>query len=122
MWQKITIDYAWKTPQVMNLISAVIGALIGGISVRLAQRTEHRVIMRGAARALLLEMLVNCLAIKAFVITVAQNPNLIIGPGVFPKVVRNTFDQHLPLIARLLQFVDLRKVARPYAAEGYGSD
>ena len=93
----------------MNLISAVVGALIGGVSVWIAQRREHRVTMQGAARALLLEMLVNCHAIKAFVTTVAQNPSMTIGPGIFPKVIRNTFDQHLPL------------VARPYTAEGYGS-
>jgi len=105
----------------MNLISAVVGALIGGVSVWIAQRREHRVTMQGAARALLLEMLVNCHAIKAFVTTVAQNPSMTIGPGIFPKVIRNTFDQHLPLVARLLQFDDLRRVARPYTAEGYGS-
>jgi hypothetical protein len=121
MWQKITIDWGWAAPQVMNLISGVIGALIGGVSVWTTQRREHRVTMRGAARALLIEMLVNCHAIKAFVTTVGQNPSMVIGPGIFPKVIRNTFDQHLPLVARLLRFDDLRRVAQPYTAEGYGS-
>jgi hypothetical protein len=51
--------------------------------------------------------------------TVAQNPGTTIGPGIFPKITRYTFDEDLPLIANLLGFDDLRKVARPYSV-GYG--
>lgn len=101
------------------LVQTLLGALIGGVSVWLAQKREHRIAMRGAGRALAVELLNNCYGIKAFAITVAQNPEKTIGPGIFPKIARNTFDQDLPLIASLLRFDDLRRVARPYSV-GYG--
>ncbi len=101
------------------LVQTLLGALIGGVAVWLAQKREQRVAMRGAGRALAMELLDNCYAIKAFAITVAQNPGRTIGPGILPKITRNTFDQDLPLIASLLRFDDLRRVARPYSL-GYG--
>jgi len=101
------------------LAQTVLGALIGGVSVWLMQKREQRIARRGAGRALTVELLNNCYAIKAFAITVAQNPGSTIGPGIFPKITRNTFDQDLPLIASLLRFDDLRRVALPYSV-GYG--
>ncbi len=100
-------------------VFVLVGALIGGVSVWLAQKREHRLATRGAGRALAVELLSNCYAIKSFAVTVAQNPGKTIGPGIFPKITRNTFDQDLPLIASLLRFDDLRRIARPYSV-GYG--
>jgi hypothetical protein len=101
------------------LAQTLLGALIGGFSVWLAQKREQRIAMRGAGRALTVELLHNCYMLKAFATTVEQNPGTIVGPGILPKITRNTFDQHLPLIASLLRFDDLRLVARPYWV-GYG--
>jgi hypothetical protein len=101
------------------LAQTLVGALIGGVPVWLLQRREQRITRKGAGRALAVELLNNCYQIKAFVLTLAQNPGTTLGPGILPKITRNTFDEELPLIANLLRFEDLRKVARPYSV-GYG--
>jgi hypothetical protein len=106
---------------VVSAIAALLGAIIGGIFVLAAQGNERRNARRSATRALALELLTNCHAIKAFALTVSNNPGRTIGPGLFPKVVRCTFDQNLPLIARFLKFDDLRRVAAPYSGGGYGA-
>ena len=70
-------------------------------------------------RALAVEMLNNTRALMAFAMTSANNPGLVPGPNIFPKINRSVFDQHLPTLARLLKFDELRRVTRPYTA-GYG--
>jgi len=106
---------------IVSALPALSGAVIGGLFVLAAQCNERRHTRRCAARALSLELLTNCQAIKAFAITVSQKPGEAIGPGIFPKVVRNTFDQNLPLIALFLKFDDLRRVALPYSGAGHGT-
>lgn len=97
----------------------LLGALIGGLSVSWAQRRERQAAARGVGRALALEMLNNCHSIAGFQMALANNPGLVLGPNIFPKVARSVFDQHLPSLAQLLKFDDLRRVALPYTA-GYG--
>lgn len=99
----------------------MLGALIGGAAVWFAQWTEHRHAERGVARALTIEMLNNCHATTAFKMVSTNNPHLVPGPGIFPKIARSVFDQHLPTLAHFLKFDDLRRVTLPYTGPGYGA-
>lgn len=104
---------------IISGVFTLLGALIAAMPVWYVYRKQQRQAMRAAGRALCLEMYVNCSGLKAFVLTLRSNPNVTLGAGVFPLILRTVFDQHLPTVANLLTFDDLRRVARPYTA-GYG--
>ena len=97
------------------------GALIGGFSVWYAQRTEQYQAATGVGRALVVEMLNNSHALRAFAMTSANNLGSVPGSGIFPKLSRSVFDQHLSALAYLLKFDDLRRVTLPYTGAGYGT-
>jgi hypothetical protein len=110
------------------LFSRVVGALevcaaafVGGYFVLKAQRNERRDATRGAARALALEMMGNYVMLRGFYES-RSNPNFDKLDVSIPRLTRDVYQQHLPIIAQLFNFDELNSIMHPYAVSaGAGS-
>lgn len=93
--------------------SALIGAIVGGLFVLQAQRSERKSAMRGGARAVAFEMLGNYIALRAFAES-RGSPDFDRIDVSIPTVSRQIFDQQFHRISQLLIFDDLKSVVNPY--------
>jgi hypothetical protein len=99
---------------VVGALEVLAGALVGGYSVLRAQRNERRDATRGAARALALEMMGNYIMLRGFYES-RSNPNFDKLDVSIPRLTREVYQQHLPLIAQLFKFDELTSIMQAYA-------